>query len=85
MKPTARQLRTLEPGQPFRIAGARPGRPTDAKTFLVVEHLPSATLVRETKAGEQIEFTRSDGTAVDFQARKSRSERWAGGTMVEPI
>jgi hypothetical protein len=72
------ELGGVVPGEIFLLAGFS----EDFRTFELVEHTGSATLVREVRHTEQIEFTRADGTEVGFGATRRPSERFSSGTRV---
>lgn len=73
------ELGTLEPRTVFTLAGVRgKARPT---YYELIEHAASSSVVRQVRVGEQIEFTRGDGTPVDFQARP-QTERFSSATRV---
>lgn len=69
------QLQELEPGAVFTLPGKR-------TFFELVEHGASSSSVRQAEHGEQIDFTRADGTPVGFEARRRPLERWSSGTRV---
>ena len=71
-------LGRLEPGTQFRLAA----QGADPKTYELLEHTPSASVVRRVIQEEQIEFVREDGTAVQFDARARPRDRWAPSTRV---
>lgn len=73
-------LSTLEPGDVFTLAGDMSYDET--RRYVLIAHAESSSVVRRVTLGEQIEFTRSDGTPVDFEARRSQTERFAASSRV---
>ena len=71
-------LAGLTPGDAFRLAGVG----EDDRRYELVAHTLGASLVREIRHAEQIEFTRAGGTEVAFGASRSPAETFASGTRV---
>lgn len=72
-------LSSLEPGDVFCLAG---DIANDGRRYVLIAHAESSAVVRRVIQAEQIEFTRSDGTPVDFEARREQTERFAAATRV---
>ena len=77
------ELGTLEPGTLFRVAGGRPTEPV--RLYELVEHGPTSSAVRQVVHAEQIEFTRADGTPVEFDAYRRDTDRWSAKTLVVAV
>ncbi len=70
-------LSDLKDGDQFTVRGG-------STYFELVTHGEGSSAVREIDHGEQIDFTRGDGTPVEFEARRRRVEYWSAATQVVP-